>query len=286
MPLSNRVVPTPAATRRADKQNTLLTNMKQIVFLKQVPASTEVRIDPVTHTLMRAGTKSQTNPDDLHALQAAVEIRKQQGGTIVAVTMGPPQAESVLREALMLGADEAVLLTDRAFAGSDTWSTSYILSAATRKLLSPEQGTDILLLFGRQAIDGDTAQVGPGVAARMSYLQLTEVKRILKADTDGIEVEKITDRGTQTLKADYPCVLTIVKEANTIPAPTLRAWEEAQQKAILRWTAADLELDSAKTGLNGSPTRVVRTEVPVSSHAVEWLTDETELSQLIATIKS
>lgn len=262
--------------------------MKQIVFLKQVPASTEVRIDPVTHTLMRAGTKSQTNPDDLHALQAAVEIRRQQGGTIIAVTMGPPQAESVLREALMLGADEAILLTDRAFAGSDTWSTSYILSAATRKLLSPEQdkATDILLLFGRQAIDGDTAQVGPGVAARMSYPQLTEVKRILKADTDGIEVEKITDRGTQTLKADYPCVLTIVKEANTIPAPTLRAWEEARQKTILRWTAADLELDSAKTGLNGSPTRVVRTEVPVSSHAVEWLSDETELSQLIATIKS
>lgn len=270
-------------------------NMKQIVFLKQVPASTEVRIDPVTHTLVRAGAKSQTNPDDLHALQAAVDIRKQRGGTIIAVTMGPPQAEAVLREAFMLGADEAVLLTDRAFAGSDTWSTSYILAAAARKLLSLGEGKetkeegkeiDCLLLFGRQAIDGDTAQVGPGVAARLSFPQLTEVRRILAAETSAIEVEKITDRGTQTLKASYPCALTIVKEANTLPAPTLHAWEQSQQKSITRWTAADLNLDPSLIGLNGSPTHVVRTEVPVSSHDIEWLTDETKLSQLIATIKS
>lgn len=268
--------------------------MKQIVFLKQVPASTEIRIDPVTHTLMRAGTKSQTNPDDLHALQAAVEIRNKIGGSIVAVTMGPPQAEAVLREALMLGADEAYLLTDRAFAGSDTWSTSYILAAATRKILSSDsQGESIdnkeekvLLLFGRQAIDGDTAQVGPGVAARMSFPQLTEIRRILMAGAEDIEVEKITDRGIQILKASYPCVLTIVKEANRLPVPTLRAWEQAQQQSIQCWTAADLELDSSFIGLNGSPTRVVRTEVPVSSHAIEWLEDPSKLSQLIATIKS
>lgn len=266
--------------------------MKQIVFLKQVPASTEVRIDPVIHTLMRAGTKSQTNPDDLHALQAAVEIRNKIGGSIVAVTMGPPQAEAVLREALTLGADEAYLLTDRAFAGSDTWSTSYILAAATRKILSsnPQEESidnkEVLLLFGRQAIDGDTAQVGPGVAARMSFPQLTEVRRILMAGSEDIEVEKITDRGTQILKASYPCVLTIVKEANRLPAPTLRAWEHAQQQKIQCWTAADLELDSSFIGLNGSPTRVVRTEVPVSSHAIEWLEDPSKLSQLIATIKS
>ena len=263
--------------------------MKQIVFLKQVPASTEVRIDPVTHTLMRAGAKSQTNPDDLHALQAAVDIRKQLGGTIVAVTMGPPQAEAVLREAMMFGADEAVLLSDRAFAGSDTWSTSYILAAAVRKLLSSDKGGEekpLLLLFGKQAIDGDTAQVGPGVAARLSLPQLTEMKRILRVGPKEIEVEKVADCGTQLIKASYPCVLTVVKEANVLPAPTLRAWEQAQQKTILCWTAADLELDSSLIGLNGSPTRVVRTEVPACSHSIQWLSDETELTQLFATFNS
>ena len=264
--------------------------MKQIVFLKQVPASTEVRIDPVTHTLVRAGAKSQTNPDDLHALQAAVDIRKQLGGKIVAVTMGPPQAETVLREAMMFGADEAILLSDRAFAGSDTWSTSYILSAAVRRLLSSDQDSErdseLLLLFGKQAIDGDTAQVGPGVAARLSFPQLTEVRRILNLEKNEIEVEKIADCGTQIMRSSFPCVLTVVKEANTLPAPTLRSWELAQQKAILRWSAADLELDASVIGLNGSPTRVVRTEVPTFTHSVEWITDESALSQLLTTIKS
>lgn len=259
--------------------------MKQIVFLKQVPASTEVRMDPVTHTLVRAGAKSQTNPDDLHALQAAVDIRKTLGGSIVAVTMGPPQAESVLREAMMQGADEVILLSDRAFAGSDTWSTSYILSAAVRRLRKVEKEEDdeaLLLLFGRQAIDGDTAQVGPGVAARLGFPQLTEVCRILKTDNHGIEIEKISDEGTQVLKSSFPCVLTIVREANVLPAPTLRAWEAARQKTILRWNAADLGLDASFSGLNGSPTHVVRTEVPVHSHTTQWIPDVMGLSELIA----
>lgn len=260
--------------------------MKQFVFLKQVPASTEVKIDAVTHTLVRAGAKSQTNPDDLHALQAAVDIRRQLGGTITAVTMGPPQAEAVLREAMMFGADEAVLLSDRAFAGSDTWSTSFILSAAVRRLLADDEDEEILLLFGRQAIDGDTAQVGPGVAARLAFPQLTEVCRILKVGNNEIEVEKITDLGTQVLRSSLPCALTIVKEANVLPAPTLRAWETAQQKPILRWTAADVGLGASFTGLNSSPTRVVRTEVPISSHAIQWLPDATELSKLIVTFQS
>ena len=260
--------------------------MKQIVFLKQVPASTEVRIDPVTHTLMRSGTKSQTNPDDLHALQAAVDIRKQCGGKIIAVTMGPPQAEAVLREALMFGADEAILLTDRAFAGSDTWSTGQVLSAAVRKITTPDEMKALLLLFGKQAIDGDTAQVGPGVAARLHFPQLTEVRRILGVKEQVLTVEKVCDLGTQVLEASMPCVLTVVKEANTLPAPTLRAWEEAQRKDISRYDAADLELTPSCIGLNGSPTRVVRTEVPSQTHTVQFLSGEVELSQLISTLQS
>lgn len=254
--------------------------MKQLVFLKQVPASTEVRIDPVTHTLVRAGAKARTNPDDLHALQAAVEIRARLGGTIVAVTMGPPQADAVLREALLLGADEAVLLTDRAFAGSDTWSTGYILASAAQKI-----GQASLLLFGRMAIDGDTAQVGPGVAARLGLPQLTGVHKVMEATTGGITIEKITEEGTQILRSSYPCVLTVTKEANQLPAPTLKAWEKAQQKTIIRWSQTDLGLDAAVIGLNGSPTRVVKTTVPPQTTTVQWLTSPRELAAILTTVE-
>lgn len=250
--------------------------MKQIVFMKQVPASTEVRIDPVTHTLVRAGARAQTNPDDLHALQMAVDLKRQAGGTIVAVTMGPPQAEAVLREALMFGADEAILLTDRAFAGSDTWSTGYVLAAAVRKIGAPS-----LLLFGKQAIDGDTAQVGPGVAARLDMPQLTEVRRVISVSGNDITIEKVSDTGTQVLRAPFPCTLTVTKEANELPAPTLRAWERAREKAIACWSASDLGLDISLTGLAGSPTRVVKTAVPEKASSVRWITNITELSKLL-----
>lgn len=253
--------------------------MKQIVFIKQVPASTEIRIDPVSHTLIRSGAKSQTNPDDLHALQTAIEIRKQTGGTIVAVTMGPPQAESVLREALMFGADEAILITDRAFAGSDTWSTSYILAQTAVKI-----GGASLLIFGKQAIDGDTAQVGPGVAAQMRLPLLAEMYRLVQISDTDITVEKITDRGTQILNAKLPCVITVIKESNVLPAPTLRNWEEAQRKSIIRWSAADLKLDTTVVGLQGSPTQVVRTEVPDHKSAVIKV-NVTELAKVISSIK-
>lgn len=252
--------------------------MKQIVFLKQVPASTQILIDPETHTLVRAGAKAQTNPDDLHALLAAVEIRSREGGTIAAVTMGPLQAEEVLREALMYGADEAVLLTDRAFAGSDTWSTGYVLAAAARKI-----GNASLLFFGKQAIDGDTAQVGPGVAARLDLPQLTEVRRIMKITTEHITVEKTCDTGTQILQSTLPCVLTITKEANELPAPTLRAWEQARKQDIVRWNASDLELDVSLTGLAGSPTRVVRTTVPQSNVSFKRIDTIPELAGLLTT---
>lgn len=250
--------------------------MKQIVFLKQVPASTEVHMDPQTHTLVRAGAKAQTNPDDLHALLAAVEVRSRSGGTIVAVTMGPPQAEAVLREALMYGADEAVLLTDRGFAGSDTWSTGYILAAAVRKI-----GDATLLFFGKQAIDGDTAQVGPGVAARLDLPQLTEIRRVMEITAGDITVEKTSDTGSQILQSSFPCVLTVTKEANDLPAPTLRAWEEARQKEIIRWNASDLNLDASLAGLNGSPTRVVKTTVPECSISFKRINSVAELAGLL-----
>lgn len=250
--------------------------MRQIVFLKQVPASTEVRLDPETHTLVRSGSKARTNPDDLHALRMAVEIKERTGGSVVAVSMGPPQAVAVLKEALMNGADEAILLSDRVFAGSDTWSTGYVLSAAVRKI-----GAVDLLLFGKQAIDGDTAQVGPGVAAQLNMPQLTEVLQVEEVSLESITVLKTTDRGTQLLRAAYPCALTVSKEANSLPAPSLRDWERSEATQVTHWSAADLDLDVSLLGLSGSPTRVVRTSVPDERDSIVWLNTTEGLSSLL-----
>ena len=242
--------------------------MKQIVFLKQVPASTQISIDPVTHTLVRHGNKSQTNPDDLHALRMAVEIRNRVGGEIIAVTMGPLQAEAVLREALLYGADEAILLSDRMFAGSDTWSTAYVLSAAVKKI-----GNADLLLFGKQAIDGDTAQVGPGVAGKLDIPQLTEVQSVLDISAANIVVKKSFDSGTRILRSTFPCVFTVSKEANTLPAPSLQDWEDAQQKKIMCWDASLLNVETAFLGLSGSPTKVVNTHAISNSKSIRWMKD-------------
>lgn len=255
--------------------------MKLIVFMKQVPASNEVRTNPLTHTLERAGAKAQTNPDDLHALTLAVELKKRRGGRIVAVSMGPEGAEATLREALMRGADEAVLLCDRAFAGSDTHSTAQALAAAARRA-GCRQGSDTVLLFGKQATDGDTAQVGPEVAALLDLPQATEVWHA-EADGDAtLTVVKRTDNGVQRLAVPLPCVLTVPREANTPPAPTLAGWEEAQQKPLTRLTAAALGIDPAQTGLQGSPTRVVRTAVPETRGYATLLADARQLADMLA----
>lgn len=249
--------------------------MKQIVFLKQVPVSTHISIDPVTHTLVRHGNKSQTNPDDLHALQMAVEIRNRVGGIIVAVTMGPLQAEAVLKEAFLYGADEAILLSDRMFAGSDTWSTSYVLSSAVKKI-----GDADLLLFGKQAIDGDTAQVGPGVAGQLNIPQMTEVQSVLDISSANIVVKKTFDYGTRIQRSSFPCVLTVSKEVNTLPAPSLQDWENAQQKVITHWGASQLKVESAFLGLNGSPTKVVKTHAISNDKSIQWIKDVSDLKEI------
>lgn len=255
--------------------------MEYIVFIKQVPASTNIYIDPETNTLVRAGAKAQVNPYDLHALQAAVEMKTQTGGTITVVSMGPPQAEAALREAMVFGADEAVLLSDRAFAGSDTWSTSAILAAAVRKLAKGD-----VLLFGKQAIDGDTAQVGPGVAAQLDLPQLTDLVRICELGDKDITLEKRTDRGVQKLRVTLPCAVTVTKEANKLPHPTIRQWEAAQTKPLIRWGLADLQVDPAQIGLAGSPTRVVRTGVPERAGSVRMFETVQDLATLIKTLET
>ena len=239
---------------------------RYIVFLKQVPRSTKVGIDPVTKTLKRSSSMSRTNPDDLCALQAALALKVETGAEVVAVSMGPASAESVLREALQLGADRAVLLSSPAFAGSDTFCTSVALSAAARKI-----GFS-MLFFGRMAIDGDTAQVGPEVAGMLGIPQMTH---IVKAEAPvGGRIEVVKDAGDtlQRLCVVLPCAVMAGNEFSVEP-PTLAGWRRAQGMEIVRWNETDLGLDSTEVGLNASPTKVVGTEIIENRKDTQWIAD-------------
>ncbi len=224
--------------------------MNIIVCLKQVPDSTKVRLDPVTHTLVREGVASIINPYDLYALEAALRLKDAAGGKVTLLSMGPPQAEAALREALSYGADEAVLLCDRAFAGADTWATSYTLAQAVGRL-----GRFDLIVCGKQAIDGDTAQVGPGLAER---LEIPHVAFVRKAEPEGsgLSVERLTDDGYDRLEVDLPALITVVKEIGEPRMPSLRAKMAAKKKEIPVWSAADIGAAPERIGLAGSLTAV------------------------------
>lgn len=241
---------------------------RYIVFLKQVPRSTQVEMDPVTKTLRRSSAMSQTNPDDLHALQAALDLKRQTGAEVVAVSMGPVSAETVLREALQRGADRAVLLSSRAFAGSDTWCTSLVLSAAARKI-----GGYDLLFFGKMAIDGDTAQVGPEVAGQLDIPQVTQLVEISAVSENTMQVRRKSGRGIQNMEIDLPCAVMVSRENNELDMLTLSGWRHAQRQEIVCWDEADLQLETEKVGLAASPTQVVATDVPQRKKVVEWLPD-------------
>lgn len=225
--------------------------MKTVVCIKQVPDTTDVRIDPKTNTLMREGVASIINPFDMYAIEEALRVRERAGGSVTALSMGPPQAETALREALSMGVDEAILLSDRAFAGSDTWATSYTLSRALAKL-----GDIAMIFFGKQASDGDTAQVGPGVATHLDLPQITYVRKIESIAEDHVVAERLLEGGYEVVRSSLPCVLTVVKEINEPRLPSLKGKMAARKAEILRWGAADLEADPDKLGLDGSPTKV------------------------------
>jgi len=254
-----------------------------LVFLKQVSAGNNVKIDPQTNTLIRQSARVQTNPDDLHALQMAVNLKMQMGGgKITAISMGPLRAEKTLREAIMFGADNAVLVTDKHFGGSDTYCTSSILAATVIKI-SP----NAVLFFGKQTIDGDTAQVGPGVAAHLNISQLIEVLEIKEFNDDFIVVEKKCNNGSQEIKSSLPCVITVSKNTTKLPVPTLNMWLKSQEAEILHLGIADLELEIQKVGLKGSPTKVIKTEVPVfEKQPIEWLKTSEDLATVLFSILS
>jgi electron transfer flavoprotein beta subunit len=231
--------------------------MKIIVCIKQVPGNSDATIDPVTKRIVREGAKAVLNPFDLYAVEEALRLRERVGGEVTALSMGPPKAEVSLREALSIGADKAVLLSDRAFGGSDTWATSYALSKAIRAL----GGAD-MVLCGKQAVDGDTAQVGPGIAANLDWLQATYVSEILEVTPKYCVVRRLNEEGSDLCRLAFPCVLTVVKGINVPRVPTLRGVLASREKEVPVWKPADIGADPGKVGLDPSPTRVIKTEPP------------------------
>jgi len=215
-----------------------------------VPDTAEIKINPETNTLMREGVPSIINPFDLHALEAGIQIREQLGGKVTVLSMGPPQAETALREAVAIGADEAVLLSDKAFAGSDTWATSYTLARAIDKL-----GADIIFC-GKQAIDGDTAQVGPETAEFLDIPHIAYVRKIEQVTDDGIRVQRLMDEGYDVVKSSLPVLLTVVKELNQPRMPSLKGKITAKKAEVKKMGMSDIEADESSLGLKGSPTQV------------------------------
>jgi len=230
--------------------------MKIIVFIKQVPDTNEVKIDPKKGTLIRDGVPSIINPDDKHAIEAAVCLKEKHGGEVKVVTMGPPQADVALREALAMGADEAYLLTDRAFAGADTWATSLTLAASVKAL-----GGAGIILCGHQAIDGDTAQTGPSMAEKLDIAQITGAVSI-EVNGEDISVQRESDEGIETVDAKLPVLITATKGLNKPRYATVAGIVNAYEAEIKKLNAADIAIDPSEVGTNGSPTSVARTFTP------------------------
>jgi electron transfer flavoprotein beta subunit len=240
-----------------------------IIPIKQVPETSRVKMDPETGTMIREGVESIINPLDLYAIEIGIRFaetrgsfdpaqgRRINGGKTTVLSMGPAKAEDALREAVAMGCDEAVLLSHRAFAGSDTWATSYALSRAIRKLAPYD-----LILCGERATDGDTGQVGPGIAAWLDIPVATYISRILEFRETSLLVKRLVEDGYETLEIETPCLLTVVKEAADPRMPTLRGKQRARKIAVPVWGPDEIGADAADIGLKGSPTRVVKIESP------------------------
>ena len=256
--------------------------MNIIVCIKQVPDTTDVRIDPETNTLIREGVASIINPFDTYALEEGVRLKERFGGKVTVITMGPPQAADALREAVSLGADEVILLSDRAFAGSDTLATSYTLSKAIEKVKDYD-----VILCGKQASDGDTAQVGPGISAYLDISQVTYVKKIEEIDDKKVKVERMVEEGYEIIEAPLPCLMTVVKEINEPRIPSLKGKMRAKKAEIVTWTAKDINAESSKIGLEGSPTKVVKIFTPPPRTGGRMLTGEPSeiASELVEMLK-
>jgi electron transfer flavoprotein beta subunit len=257
--------------------------MNIIVCIKQVPETTDVRIDPNTNTLIREGVTSIINPFDTYAIEEGVRLKERFGGKVIALTMGPPQAEMALRKAISVGADEGILLSDKAFAGSDTLATSYTLAKGIKKI-----GNFDVIFCGKQASDGDTAQVGPGISTYLDIPQVTYVKKIEEIKENVARVERMVEEGFEIIEVPLPCLMTVVKEINEPRLPSLKRKMMAKKAEIKTWTATDLDIDSLRIGLNGSPTKVIKIFTPPPRTDGQILSGEvrTVVDRLIELLKS
>jgi electron transfer flavoprotein beta subunit len=239
--------------------------MHVVVCIKQVPDSAQIRVHPVTNTIMRQGVPTIINPFDLFSLEEALRLKDQFGAKVTVLTMGPKMADQALRKALTFGADEAILLTDRAFAGSDTLATSLALSSAIAKI-GESQPIDIVFC-GKQTIDGDTAQVGPGIATRLNLQQLTYVAKIVSIDQAAREivVHRRAEGGVQVLKTALPCLITMLEDTNHIRFGTMADAFRAARYHLTEWSATDAGVpDLGQCGLRGSPTVVKKVFAPTA----------------------
>jgi electron transfer flavoprotein beta subunit len=257
--------------------------MNIIVCLKQVPGTTKVTINPETNTLVRQGIENIINPFDTYALEEAVRLKEKYGGKVTVISMGPPQAADALREAISCGADEAILIGDAAFAGSDTLATSYTLSRAIAKIADYD-----LIVCGRQTIDGDTAQVGPGIAESLSMPFVSYVRKIDEIENGMIRVERMIEEGSEFIEASLPAVITVVKEINVPRLPSLRGIMKSKSAVIATWGAADLAVDENRVGRNGSPTWVIKIFFPERTAKGEIIagTPEEQVESLVDKLKS
>ena len=280
--------------------------MRIIVPIKQVPETSAVKMDEATGTMIREGVEAIINPLDLYAIEAALQLRESHGGEIVVISMGPPKADRALREAVAMGCDRGVLISDKAFAGSDTWATSYTLAGAIRKL-----GPFDLIICGERATDGDTGQVGPGIASFLNLPAATYVGKIESvtcgpageascspaapagksacspaAPAGTCRVHRLVEDGHEVLEVDLPALLTVVKEVANPRLPTLRGKQRAKAADVPVWTPKDMDLDPAKLGLDGSPTRVVKIFKPKVARQCQKLPagDEQSIAAAVDTL--
>lgn len=245
--------------------------MNIVVCIKQVPKTTEVEIDPATGTLIRDSSEAVLNVFDEYALEEAIRIKEANGGTVTAITMGPPQAEAVLRTAIGMGADKGVLITGREFAGADTWATSYTIAAGIKKL-----GDVDLIICGKQAVDGDTAQVGPGIAELLDVPFIAWIKKIETISRELICAHRMVEEGIEVVEMDLPGLITVVKDINKPRMISLKGKMAARKAELTVFGVNDLDIDTNLIGLNGSPTQVLRSFAPEKKQGGKILSGETD----------
>jgi electron transfer flavoprotein beta subunit len=257
--------------------------MNTVVCLKQVPGTTQVKINPETNSLVREGIENIINPFDTYALEEGVRLREKHGGKVTVVCMGPSQAEAALREAVSLGADDVILLSDRAFAVADTWATAYTLAAAMKKVASYD-----IIICGRQTIDGDTGQVGPELAEMLEVPFVAYVSQIEEIKEGYLRVKRMVEEGHEVIETTLPAVITVAKEINVPRLPSLRGIMKSKSAKIETRGIKELGVDESMVGLAGSSTQVIKVFFPQRVHQAEILsgTLEKQVETLVDRLRS